>query len=229
MPAPLALLERLADGRFHSGGELGEALGVARTTLWTYVRELEALGLDIYAVRGRGYRLAEPLERLDAQAIRAALPVSPCAQPWQVHVLDCVDSTNDWLRKNADGMANGTCCLAEQQSAGRGRRGRGWASPFGRNLYLSLLWRIPMRHVSGLSIAAGVAVAHARLGRGEVLGRGQAAGGGVVVEAQQADHPERQTAHGAHAAEGDTAAEVSASSGLGYLTLGQPLTHQDQR
>jgi BirA family biotin operon repressor/biotin-[acetyl-CoA-carboxylase] ligase len=160
MPGPLAVLDRLIDGRFHSGGELGSALGVARTTVWTYVRELQALGLDIYAVRGRGYQLAEPLERLDAAAIRARLAGAGTTPP-PLHVLDQVDSTNAWLKGNAAGAANGTSCLAERQSAGRGRRGRSWHSPFGRNLYLSLLWRLPARAVSGLSIAVGVAVAEA--------------------------------------------------------------------
>ena len=160
MPGPLAVLDRLADGRFHSGGELSVALGVARTTVWTYVRELVAQGLDIYAVRGRGYRLAEPLERLDAGAIHGHLAAAgePAAP---VHVLTDVDSTNAWLKANATGAQNGTSCLAERQSAGRGRRGRSWHSPFARNLYLSLLWRLPARAVSGLSIAVGVAVAEA--------------------------------------------------------------------
>ena len=160
MPGPLAVLDRLADGRFHSGGELSEALGVARTTVWTYVRELEALGLDIYAVRGRGYRLAEPIVRLNAAAIRAHLERAGVPAP-PLHVLDDVDSTNAWLKAHAEGSANGTSCLAERQSAGRGRRGRRWASPFARNLYLSVLWRLPARAVPGLSIAVGVAVAEA--------------------------------------------------------------------
>ncbi|MBP8283800.1 MAG: hypothetical protein KAX46_07790, partial [Chromatiaceae bacterium] len=57
---------------------------------------------------------------------------------------DDIDSTNaDLLRAGHVGAPSGTLCLAERQSAGRGRRGRAWVSPFGANLYLSLLWRFP--------------------------------------------------------------------------------------
>jgi len=161
MPSPLALLELLADARFHSGSELARSLGIAPTTVWKQVRALEDMGIEIYAVRGRGYRLAQPLERLDASAIRARLATEPCTVPPAVHVLEQVDSTSEWLAQRAEHTPDGTVCLAEQQLAGRGRRGRTWASPFGRNVYLSILWRIPTRRVSGLSIAMGVAVAEA--------------------------------------------------------------------
>lgn len=161
MSAPLTLLDCLADGRFHSGSELAGVLGVARTTVWKHVRSLEAMGLDIYAVRGRGYRLAERIERLDAAVIRGQLTPTPDAVPPAVHVLDQVDSTNLWLAQRAGHAPDGSACLAEQQLAGRGRRGRTWVSPFGRNLYLSLLWRVPTLRVSGLSIAMGVMVAEA--------------------------------------------------------------------
>jgi BirA family biotin operon repressor/biotin-[acetyl-CoA-carboxylase] ligase len=119
------------------------------------------MGLEIHALRGRGYRLADPLQRLDAAAIRAALRTGLQDAPFQITVLQQVDSTNAWLAAHASGAANGTACLAEQQLAGRGRGGRSWVSPFGRNLYLSMLWRLPARAVSGLSIAVGVCVAEA--------------------------------------------------------------------
>jgi BirA family biotin operon repressor/biotin-[acetyl-CoA-carboxylase] ligase len=161
MPGPLDLLDHLADGRFHSGGVLGDALGIARTTVWKHVKALEAMGLEVHAVRGRGYRLARPLERLDPSHIGSGLVPAACAMSPPVHVLAEVDSTNDWLARHAHGAPNGTTCLAERQSAGRGRRGRSWSSPFGQNLYVSLLWRLPARRVPGLSIAVGVTVADA--------------------------------------------------------------------
>jgi len=161
MPGPLDLLDLLADGRFHSGGALGESLGIARTTVWKHVKTLEGMGLEVHGVRGRGYRLARPLERLDGAAIRDALATGPDAAAAPVHVHAQVDSTSDWLIAHAAQAPDGTACLAERQAAGRGRRGRTWASPFGRNLYLSLLWRLPARQVSGLSIAMGVTVAEA--------------------------------------------------------------------
>jgi BirA family biotin operon repressor/biotin-[acetyl-CoA-carboxylase] ligase len=155
------LLDLLADGRFHSGAELATALGIASTTVWKHVKTLEKLGLDIYAVRGRGYRLASPLERLDAQAIGDMLSAGARERLPRIDVLDEVESTNAWLAARAGDGVSGAVCIAEQQSAGRGRRGRVWASPYGRNLYLSLLWRFPSRALSGLSLAVGVTVAEA--------------------------------------------------------------------
>jgi len=166
MAGPLDLLDLLADGRFHSGGALGQALGIARTTVWKHVKALQVMGLEVHGVRGRGYRLARPLERLNGAAIGIALAPAPRAVVPPVHVHTQVDSTNDWLLEHAAEAPDGTACLAERQLAGRGRRGRTWASPFGRNLYLSVLWRLPARHLSGLSIAMGVTVAEACEGAG---------------------------------------------------------------
>jgi BirA family biotin operon repressor/biotin-[acetyl-CoA-carboxylase] ligase len=131
-----SLLQVLADGRFHSGEALAHSLGVTRAAVWKKVHALEKLGLSVYRVPGRGYRLSEPLELLDAAVIKAALP--PGCDLAGLTVLDAVDSTNTWLLKNPGEPA---VCLAEFQSAGRGRRGRAWVSPYGANLYMSLAWR----------------------------------------------------------------------------------------
>jgi len=160
------LIELLSDGRFHSGEDLAARLGVTRAAVWKQVRSLEGLGFDIQAVRGKGYRLAAPLELLDAGHIRRELGELPVAD---VRVLREVDSTNTWLRQAAmRGAPSGSLCLAEYQHRGRGRRGRSWVSPFGANICLSLLWRFatgPGR-LSGLSLASGVAVLRALQGIG---------------------------------------------------------------
>jgi BirA family biotin operon repressor/biotin-[acetyl-CoA-carboxylase] ligase len=168
MPALRALLTLLADGRFHSGEELGRALGVSRAAVWKSIQVLPLQGVTIDAVQGRGYRLREPLELLDPSAIAAAVDPALRRELGPVEVLFEVDSTNRRLMTQAAGAVQGSTCLAETQSAGRGRRGRPWLSPFGANLYLSMLWRFsegPAR-LSGLSLAVGVACvrALARLG-----------------------------------------------------------------
>src|SRR5579859_4179499 len=132
------LLHVLADGHFHSGETLAEAMGVTRAAVWKKVHALEKLGLAVFRVPGRGYRLATPLQLLDPAIISAALPAECRARLAGLTVLDTVDSTNTWLAERA---GEPRVCLAEFQSAGRGRRGRGWVSPFGANLYMSLAWR----------------------------------------------------------------------------------------
>lgn len=167
-PLNKTLLRLLSDHRFHSGTELAAALGVSRTAVWKHIRDLEALGLDIAAVSGKGYRLTSPLQWLDEAAIRAGLNPAAAALLAKLDLHDELDSTNTHLmRAVPNGAATGTVCLAETQTAGRGRIGREWLSPFGSNVYLSLLWRFddPSR-AAGLSLAVGVAVVRALAGLG---------------------------------------------------------------
>lgn len=164
MTKRFALLQLLADGHFHSGEVLGDRLGVTRAAIWKQLRGLESLGLTIHAVRGRGYRLAQPIEFLQAELIQALLEPRACEQLTLLDILHEIDSTNTYLKtRAAQGAASGTVCLAEWQRAGRGRQGRVWVSPFGCNLYLSLLWRFAAgpAALAGLSLAAGVALAQA--------------------------------------------------------------------
>ncbi|MDD1649899.1 MAG: biotin--[acetyl-CoA-carboxylase] ligase [Methylococcaceae bacterium] len=157
------LLGHLADGRFHSGTELSGLLGVSRAAVWKHIRGLERLGLTLSAIPGRGYRLLSPVDMLSAAAIRAGLTTEATALLGELDIHDALDSTNSHLLRAApSGVVTGTVCLAEYQRAGRGRIGRDWFSPFGANIYLSLLWRFEdPTLVSGLSLAVGVAVVRA--------------------------------------------------------------------
>ncbi|KJH78850.1 MULTISPECIES: bifunctional biotin--[acetyl-CoA-carboxylase] ligase/biotin operon repressor BirA [Pseudomonas] len=157
----LTLLKLLKDGRFHSGQALGIALGVSRSAVWKQLQLLEAeLGLSIHKVRGRGYQLAAPLTLLDPVSIREAAP----SCEWPTLVFDSIDSTNaEALRAIERGQAAPFLVVAERQTAGRGRRGRKWVSPFAENVYYSLVLRIDggMRQLEGLSLVVGLAVMQA--------------------------------------------------------------------
>ncbi|WKE65957.1 bifunctional biotin--[acetyl-CoA-carboxylase] ligase/biotin operon repressor BirA [Gallaecimonas kandeliae] len=154
-PANQLLLSQLADGRFHSGEELGEMLSLSRASISKRMAELRRLGLDIFSVKGKGYRLASPLSLLDEAKLKESL-----GEP--LWLWSEVGSTNDVLK--AEGaVQNGAVVLAECQTAGRGRRGHNWVSPFGAHLYFSLFWQLDSGHAAlqGLSLVAGVAVANA--------------------------------------------------------------------
>src|SRR6266576_868713 len=71
--AYFSLLRMLADGRFHSGERLGRVLGLSRAAVWNLIRRVEALGLRVFKVRGRGYRLAEALDLFDPDGLAARL------------------------------------------------------------------------------------------------------------------------------------------------------------
>lgn len=159
------VLALLGDGNFHSGEELAGCLGgISRAAIWKVIQALVERGIDVHAVRGRGYCLANPLELLDQDRIAAELNDEVRHLVSAIEVYPWLDSTNTYLMQRARaGCDSGLACFAEAQTAGRGRRGRSWISPFGANLYFSLLWRFPANPpaLTGLSLVIGIAVAHA--------------------------------------------------------------------
>ena len=158
------LVSLLADGRFHSGTELASALGLSRSAIWKQLQALHELGLELTAVSGKGYKLQQPLQLLEKTQIFAYLSAQAIALLRCLEIHDVIASTNRHLFElAAQGGESGHVCLAEYQSAGKGRRGRVWVSPYGHNIYLSILWRYQdgPAALAGLSLALGVAVIRA--------------------------------------------------------------------
>ncbi len=157
----LKLIQFLADGEFHSGSELAKSLGISRSAVWKNIEGFASIGMEVIAVSGKGYRLNQPLELLKQSTIDAFLSpsVKPLLSGLEIHPQ--IDSTNRFLVNSVgQGCCSGTVCLAEMQTAGRGRFDRQWISPFGHNIYLSLLWRFleGPAALSGFSLAVGVAI-----------------------------------------------------------------------
>jgi BirA family biotin operon repressor/biotin-[acetyl-CoA-carboxylase] ligase len=166
-PLTFQTLRLLADGEFRSGEAMARVLGVSRATVWNALHGLDDAGLEIFKVRGRGYRLSQPLAWLDRAAVERELGAR--AGDFSIEVLDLAASTNTLLmERTAAGAAGGSVIAAEWQTEGRGRRGRVWHATPGAALTFSLLWRFQQGAgaMSGLSLAVGVAVARtlARLG-----------------------------------------------------------------
>jgi BirA family biotin operon repressor/biotin-[acetyl-CoA-carboxylase] ligase len=199
------ILSSLADGRFHSGEDLAQACGISRAAVWKHIKLLrESYGLEVFSVRGKGHRLDRPLELLEQERIRGLLAAETDSRLPQLEVFQQLDSTNSYLMERArHGAPSGSVCLAEQQTAGRGRRGRQWISPFGRNIYLSVLWRFRKgpAELSGLSLAAGLAVVHCLEEMGlegvklkwpnDILWDGRKLAGLLLEVAGEADGPSR--------------------------------------
>ncbi len=153
------ILRLLADGKFHSGEAIAQHFKVSRTTIWSALQEAEALGVQIFSVRGRGYRLPEPIQLLEREAVLEAVGEQRAWFKLEVH--DHLESTNSHLMKQAaQGAAHATCIAASLQTKGRGRRGRAWQAGLGASLTFSLLWRFQSgaAALSGLSLAVGVAL-----------------------------------------------------------------------
>lgn len=154
----------LADGQFHSGTELARLLGVSRSAICKQLKHLPELGLELCAISGKGYRLQRSLELLSKVSIESQLNLTVRSLLTELEVHDSINSTNSHLvEKSHLTKQTGVVCFAEYQTAGRGRRGREWVSPFGSNLYLSILWQFQNgpASINGLSLAVGVAVIRA--------------------------------------------------------------------
>lgn len=156
------LLSALSQGEFQSGQVLADALGLSRTAIANHIKQLQQLGLDVYKVKGRGYCLAEPLTLLDAAQI------SQLRQSGNADILvqNITDSTNSQLmQKVQDRLVTqpGYTLVAEAQTAGRGRRGRNWYSPFAASLYFSMYWRLEQGIQAAMGLSLVVAIAIARM------------------------------------------------------------------
>ena len=116
---------------------------------------LASLGLGYQEVSS-GLLVTPPLELFNEEAMLSELPGS-----LNLNIFQTISSTNDYLMDKIDHVDfKGSICLSEHQSAGRGRRGRTWVSPFGRNIYLSIAWQIPQNiGITGLSLVIGMQVA----------------------------------------------------------------------
>jgi BirA family transcriptional regulator, biotin operon repressor / biotin---[acetyl-CoA-carboxylase] ligase len=154
------ILHVLADGQFHSGEDLAQHFKVTRATIWNAVKHAESLGVEVFSVRGRGYKLPKAIELLDKNAVLKAIGEE---RAWfNLQILDEVKSTNTYLMQNKN-EAHATCVAAHVQTDGKGRRGRVWVSQLGASLTFSLLWRFQCgaAALSGLSLAVGVALIRA--------------------------------------------------------------------
>ena len=161
-PLLFKTLRLLSHEEFRSGPDIAAALSVSRSTLSNVLGEADQLGVELYRVHGRGYRLVEPLDWLNMANVIETL--GPAAKRFDLEIVDVLASTNaELMARAALGAPSGSALVAEFQSEGRGRRGRRWFAPLCGGITFSLLWRFNQGAalLSSLSLAVGVAVARA--------------------------------------------------------------------
>ena len=153
-----ALLSAQA-GDFVSGEDISAQLGISRAAVWKAVGALRRDGYTIEAQTGLGYRLADSPDVLSERELRRRLGETKIVG----RTLDCfesVDSTNSYLKRiAAEGAPDGAVAVADEQTAGRGRRGRSFSSGPGRGVYLSALLRPQLAPEKILPLTALGAVA----------------------------------------------------------------------
>lgn len=156
------ILSRLLCGQSVSGQALSEELGVTRAAVWKQISQLREMGFEIEACGGQGYRLVFCPDSLMEPVVQQGLHTAWAGK--KIVYLRSVDSTNRYARQlAADGAEQGTLVLADEQTAGRGRRGRGWISPAGEGIFMTLILRpyAHPSHVAVLSLQTALAVARA--------------------------------------------------------------------
>lgn len=156
------ILTFLADAgdEFTSGEALSDKLGLSRTAVWKHVESLRRLGYRIEASPSRGYRLIEIPDRLTSLELLPLLSTHDIGRT--IHYEEQLASTNTLAHTLAhEGGFHGEVVICEQQTEGKGRRGRTWSSPPGVNLYFSVILRpeLPPQRAPELTLVTAVAVA----------------------------------------------------------------------
>lgn len=167
-----AILSKLDHQTYISGSSLAQELDVSRTAIWKSIAGLKKLGIDIFAVKGKGYKLACPIELLSSDLIKSNLP-KEIADNLYIEIKSSIPSTNSYLAEYLrDQDHDYSLCIAEQQTAGRGRLGRYWVSPFAANIYMSLLWKTTLSSMqlasSSLCVALAVVSALSKFGVNDI-------------------------------------------------------------
>lgn len=154
-PHLIKLCALLNDLNTHDDNNMGKELNLSHAAIWKLITQLKNYGIPINMINGKGFRFRKPLYLLNAPSIKPLLPRNDLI----LTLLSSVDSTNAYLKKQSP-TSKTHICLAEQQTAGRGRFARSWYSPFAENIYLSLCYQSnhTINKLSALGLAIGTII-----------------------------------------------------------------------
>ena len=157
------LIRFLNDGDYHTCKAIGKKFELSYSQVSRMINDLMKMGLEIESMRAKGYRLVHELDLLSSKKIEKYISRRFLKEISHFDVFDEVDSTNDYLMRLASSDNQKIrLCFTEYQSHGKGRRGRAWCSPYGANLYLSILFPFnkDLMSLSGLSLSMAVTIAN---------------------------------------------------------------------
>ena len=153
----LKLIDLLGTKSFVNGEDIGKELGVSRASIWKMISYLRNEGIDIISIKGKGYRLVEPLIFVNEKYIQSQLDMMDLDT--NIKVFESIKSTNLFEYKLSE-KNQFNICISEKQTDGVGRFKRQWFSPYARNIYMSLRYTLSkdISELSGLSLIIAVAV-----------------------------------------------------------------------
>ena len=140
-----------------SGERISDLTGISRAAVWKHIKSLKNAGYEINSVTNRGYQLVSSPDLISADEIKKNLNTEFLGN--KIFVYDETDSTNERAKANS-GESQGSAFIAEVQNGGKGSRGRGWVSPRGTGVWLSVLLKpdVALSEVSQITLVAGLAV-----------------------------------------------------------------------
>ncbi|MDE6815586.1 MAG: biotin--[acetyl-CoA-carboxylase] ligase [Lachnospiraceae bacterium] len=144
-----------------SGQQICQVLGISRTAVWKVMNQLKEEGYEIEAVQNKGYRLLAAPDVVTVSELESRRRTRVMGR--QLLYLDVVDSTNIEAKRQAEaGAPHGLLVVAGRQEQGKGRRGRGWESPEGVNIFMTLVLRPAFAPDKASMITLVMALATAR-------------------------------------------------------------------
>lgn len=162
MKSEILRIMRESEKGYVSGSALCEKFGVSRQAIWKCITALKEQGYEFESIPKKGYRLIASPDNLCEAEISSRITANGICRKVEFH--DSVNSTNNRAKILAEsGAEEGTLIVAEEQTAGKGRRGRGWESEPGVGIWMSLLLRpmLSTDQVSGLTLVTALAIAKA--------------------------------------------------------------------
>lgn len=124
-------------GEYISGQRISEELGVSRAAVWKHMNALKEEGYEIESVSRKGYKIISTPDVLTYNEIEDLLKTKSIGRKIQYY--KSIDSTNSFVKSNANGLEDGTVIISEEQTAGRGRLGRNWVSPMYKGIWMSII------------------------------------------------------------------------------------------
>lgn len=150
------------ENEFVSGEDLSKLLGISRAGIWKHIKNLKSEGYKIESVNRKGYRLIErPIDILTNENIGYDLKTKFIGK--NIIHFDTIDSTNDYAKKIANEISEGTVIISEEQTKGRGRIGRTWDSKKSEGIWMSMILKpdiIPYK-ATFLTLIAGASIVKA--------------------------------------------------------------------
>lgn len=163
MSVKIEVLKALEENRgtFFSGEALANKLNISRAAVWKAIKQLKEEGYSIKAISNKGYSLSIETDVLSREGINIFLKEEN--KGLDIEVYKELDSTNVYAKQLAvQGALHGTVVLAEEQTAGRGRRGRSFYSPGSTGIYMSIILRPNMEANEAILITTATSVAVAK-------------------------------------------------------------------